>query len=101
MTDHMHHHHASHVAPRELVAAQGHAGHADMVLDFQRRFWVSLALTAPVVATSHMIQALLKLRGALPFPGDEYVGFGFASAVYFYGGWPFLTGLVAELRKRL
>lgn len=72
-----------------------------MVDDFRRRFWISLALTLPVLATSEMLQHLLGLRGALSFPGDRYVGFAFASAVYFYGGWPFLTGLVDELKKRL
>jgi len=72
-----------------------------MVDDFRRRFWVSLALTVPVLATSEMLQHLLGLRGVLAFPGDQYVEFAFASAVYFYGGWPFLTGLVDELRKRL
>jgi Cu2+-exporting ATPase len=72
-----------------------------MVDDFRRRFWISLALTVPVLATSEMIQHLLGLRGAFAFPGNRLVEFGFASAVYFYGGWPFLTGLVDELRKRL
>ena len=72
-----------------------------MVDDFRRRFWISLALTLPVLATSEMLQHLLGLRAALTFPGDRYVGFAFASAVYVYGGWPFLTGLVEELRKRL
>jgi len=72
-----------------------------MVDDFRRRFWISLALTIPVLATSEMVQHLLGLRGRLAFPGARFVEFGFASAVYFYGGWPFLTGLVAELRKRL
>ena len=79
--------------------AQSH--HTHMVDDFRRRFWVSLALTVPVLATSEMLQHLLGLRGVLAFPGDQYVEFAFASAVYFYGGWPFLTGLVDELRKRL
>jgi P-type Cu2+ transporter len=72
-----------------------------MVDDFRRRFWISLALTLPVLATSEMLQHLAGLRGALAFPGDRYVGFAFASAVYFYGGWPFLTGLVDELKKKL
>jgi Cu2+-exporting ATPase len=72
-----------------------------MVAEFRRRFWVSLGLTVPVLATSEMIQHFLGLRGAFAFPGDRFVGFGFASAVYLYGGWPFLTGLVDELRKRL
>src|SRR6266851_9805570 len=75
--------------------------HAHMVDDFRHRFWVSLALTVPVLATSEMIQHFLGLRATLAFPGDQYVEFVFASAVYFYGGWPFLTGLVDELRKRL
>ncbi len=72
-----------------------------MVDDFRRRFWISLALTLPVLATSEMLQHLVGLRGALAFPGDRYVGFAFASAAYFYGGWPFLTGLVDELKKKL
>src|SRR5919109_5604490 len=80
---------------------QHHGHHAHMVEDFRRRFWISLALTVPVLATSEMVQHLLGLRGALAFPGDRYVEFAFSTAVYFYGGWPFLTGLVEELRKRL
>src|SRR5438477_2069636 len=81
---------------------QDQSAHAHMVDDFRRRFWVSLALTVPVLATSEMIiQHFLGLRGTFAFPGDRYVEFAFASAVYFYGGWPFLTGLVDELRKRL
>ncbi|HYU08891.1 MAG TPA: heavy metal translocating P-type ATPase [Gemmatimonadales bacterium] len=72
-----------------------------MVDDFRRRFWISLALTIPVLATSEMVQHLIGLRGVLAFPGARYVEFGFASAIYFYGGWPFLTGLIAELRQRL
>jgi len=72
-----------------------------MVADFRRRLWVSLVLTLPVLTTSHMIQQFLGLRDALAFPGDRYVGFGFASAVYFYGGWPFFTGFADEVRARL
>ncbi len=107
MTDHSHHQHQGHVVAHERAPARGesaagrHAGHADMVADFRRRFWVSLGLTVPVLATSHMIQEFFGLRGALAFTGDEYVGLAFASAVYFYGGWPFLSGLVDELRRRL
>src|SRR6266704_3024227 len=84
---HVHHEHGAH--------------HANMVDDFRRRFWVSLALTVPVLALSHMIQDFVRLHGALAFRGDTYVAFAFASAVYFYGGRPFLAGLVDELRKRL
>src|SRR6266568_3804910 len=84
---HVHHEHGAH--------------HANMVDGFRRRFWVSLALAVPVLALSHMIQVFVRLHGALAYRGDTYVAFAFASAVYFYGGRPFLAGLVDELRKRL
>ena len=76
----------------------GHAGHdhGAMVSDFRRRFWVSLALTVPVLALSPMIQQFLGLRAALAFPGSGYVLFALSAAVYFYGGWPFLSGLLGE-----
>ncbi|MGE0160851.1 MAG: heavy metal translocating P-type ATPase [Gemmatimonadales bacterium] len=81
-------------------AHAGHGDHAHHVEDFRRRFWVSLALSIPVVALSEMIQMWLGIPGALAFPGDDYVEFALASLVFFYGGWPFLTGLVRELGAR-
>ncbi len=61
-----------------------------MVADFRRRFWVSLALTVPILAISEHFWALVGLRPLLSFSGDRYVLFAFAAVVYFYGGWPFL-----------
>src|SRR5260370_381133 len=75
-----------------------HAGHA--VAQFERRFWISLALTVPIVLLSPMIQHWLGLGERLRFPGDQYIAFALATAVYFYGGWPFLTGLVGELKHK-
>ncbi len=71
-----------------------------MAADFRRRFWISFGLTLPVLALSPMIQGWLGLKESLAFPGSPYVQFAFATAVYLYGGWPFLKGLVDELRKR-
>src|SRR5437867_6628564 len=99
---HPHHDHPAHHHPPPGGSSGGdHSAHAHMVDDFRRRFWVSLALTLPVLATSEMVRHLLGLRGRLVFPGEGYVGFAFTSAVYLYGGWPFLTGFVDELRARL
>src|SRR5438309_3984990 len=99
---HPHHDHPAHHHPPPGGSSGGdHSAHAHMVDDFRRRFWVSLALTLPVLATSEMVRHLLGLRGRLVFPGEGYVGFAFASAVHLYGGWPFLTGFVDELRARL
>ncbi len=80
----------------------GHHGdhHQHMVDDFRRRFWVVLVLTVPILALAPLIQGLLGLEEALAFPGDRYVQFLLASAVYFYGGWPFLKGFAGELRRR-
>lgn len=72
-----------------------------MVADFRRRFWVSLALTIPVIALAPMIQGWVGLEETLDFPGDSFVQFAFATVVFFYGGWPFLKGLVEELKKKL
>ncbi|MDP3335130.1 MAG: copper-translocating P-type ATPase [Methylococcaceae bacterium] len=74
--------------------------HAHMAADFQKRFWISLALTLPILALSPMLQKLVGLREVIHFTGDIYVLFGFASAVFWYGGWPFLKGLFKELKSR-
>src|SRR5260370_2963970 len=63
-----------------------HAGHS--VALFARRFWISLALTVPIVPLSPMIQNWLGLGERLRFAGDQYIVFALASAVYFYGGGP-------------
>ncbi len=74
--------------------------HAKMAADFRRRFWVSTALSLPIVALSPMIQGLAGLREVLHFTGDSYVQWALATAVFLYGGWPFLTGLVNELKDK-
>jgi len=85
---------------------KGHNGHGDgdhhahMVADFRRRFWISLGATVPILALSPMIQAFLGFKQAFGFPGDAYVLWVLSSFVFFYGGWPFLTGLVDELKDK-
>jgi Cu2+-exporting ATPase len=75
-------------------------GHMDMIADFRRRFWVSLALTLPVLALSPMIRSFFGLEHALAFPGDGYILFGLSAIIYFYGGWPFLKGIYEEISAR-
>ena len=94
------HGHDPHSGPEKENRAGHHGHHAHMVADFRRRFWVSLTLSVPVVALAPMIQEWLGLREALRFPGDTLIQFVFASAVFFYGGWPFLRGFFDELGRR-
>jgi Cu2+-exporting ATPase len=81
---------------------QGHGGHHDhhahMVGDFRKRFWISLIATIPILILSPMLQTLLGLGEALAFPGSRYVLFALASFVFFYGGYPFLKGMIDELK---
>jgi len=84
---------------RKLLLTATGDHHAHMVADFRRRFWVSLALTIPVLALSPMIQGFLGLGQALRFGGDLYVLFALSSAIFFYGGYPFLKGLIDELKE--
>jgi len=81
--------------------ASHHASHhAHTVADFRRRFWVSMVLSVPVLLLARHIKGWLGLQDALAFPGDSVVQFVLASGIFFYGGWPFLTGLVGEVRAR-
>ena len=74
--------------------------HAHMAADFRKRFWIALVLTVPILVLSPLLQKLVGLRDAFSFPGDLYVLFGISSAVFWYGGWPFLKGLYTELESR-
>jgi Cu2+-exporting ATPase len=101
---HVHHDHpAAHVHETERTAEDhAHIGHdhAGMVADYRRRFWISLVLTVPILLLSPAGGHGLGLVGAVEFPGSRLVLLALSSAVYFYGGWPFLTGLFAESKQR-
>jgi Cu2+-exporting ATPase len=74
----------------------GH-GHGDHAAQFRDLFWWSLALAVPVVGFSHMFADLLGYH--LP-PGTGWISPVLGTVVFFYGGWPFLTGAIAEIRAR-
>jgi Cu2+-exporting ATPase len=77
----------------------GHSGHGDHAARFRDRFWLSLALTVPVVVYSEMVQ---EWFGFTPprFPGSDWVAPVLGTVVFLYGGWPFLEGGLAEARAR-
>lgn len=71
-----------------------HAGHHTQ--DFLKRFWISLVVTIPILLLSHMIQQWLGFT--LAFPGDKYVLLALGTFIYFYGGMPFLKGMIGEIK---
>ena len=74
-----------------------HEGHS--VGMFRDKFWLSLALTIPVVFLSHDIQ--MWLGYTVPaFPGSEYLPAILGSIVFVYGGLVFVRGARRELTDR-
>jgi Cu2+-exporting ATPase len=73
-----------------------HAGHH--TADFLKRFWICLILTIPVLLLSEMIQEWFGFH--ISFAGDKYILFMLGAIIYFYGGWPFLKGMVSEIRDK-
>ena len=76
----------------------GHDHHRMMIEDFKKRFWVSLLISIPVLALSAMIQMFFGFT--FTFSGDTYVLFILSSVIFFYGGLPFLKGLVSEVKAK-
>ena len=76
-----------------------HGGHAAHIARFRRLFWLSLALSIPVVLLSPMFARFL----GYPLPnvaGLSLVPPALGSVIFLYGGQPFLTGAWSELRNR-
>ena len=89
--------HAEH--GRHAGSGGGHGGHGDHAAMFRDKFWISLLLAVPVVVYSEMVQHLLGYH-APAFPGSGLIPPVLGTAIFVYGGAPFLTGAVAEARSR-
>ena len=67
---------------------------------FRDRFAISLALTIPTLIWGHMLQDVFGYM-APHFRGSMYIPALFGTAVFLYGGMPFLQGAIRELKDRL
>ena len=77
----------------------GHGGHADHVAVFRRLFWRNLLLAVPTVTASGMFASILGYQ--LPdVAGLSWVSPVLGTVIYVWGGRPFLTGAVEEIRAR-
>ncbi|HEY9426670.1 MAG TPA: heavy metal translocating P-type ATPase [Gemmatimonadaceae bacterium] len=90
--------HGAHEDHDAHAAHDKHAGHS--VAMFRDKFWISLLLTIPTLIWGHMLQGALGYA-APAFPGSTWIPAVFGTAVFVYGGTPFLQGAVRELRDRL
>jgi P-type Cu2+ transporter len=73
--------------------------HEQHIAQFRDRFWLSLALTVPVVYFSEMFQMLLDYR-APSWPGSGLIPALLGTVILLYGGAPFLSGGYHEARRR-
>ena len=89
--------HDGHAGHDIHAAHDKHAGHS--VAMFRDRFWLSVALTIPVLIWSEMIQDWLGYT-APSFALSDRIPAILGTVVFVYGGLPFLKGGAAELRDR-
>jgi P-type Cu2+ transporter len=98
------HHVAGHVeeGPASSQAHGGHGSHGshgDHAAMFRDRLLISSLLTIPVVIYSDHLQHWFVYT-APEVPGQAWISPVLGTVIYLYGGWPFLTGAVAEARQR-
>nr|WP_246323548.1 heavy metal translocating P-type ATPase [Alpinimonas psychrophila] len=75
----------------------GHGGHGDHVGQFRRLFWINLIIAVPVVTLSPMFAMILGYE----VPGwATFIAPILGTVMYVWGGWPFLSGAVSEIKGR-
>lgn len=89
--------HKRHGEHRGHEGHSGHEGHGDHVGQFRRLFWVNLVLAIPVVAFSPMFAMLLGY--SVP-AWSTWIAAVLGTVMYVWGGSPFLTGAVSEIKTR-
>ena len=94
-----HHDHGGHDMHAGHDAHAGHHGHGDHVAQFRRMFWIMLVLAVPVVGLSPMFADLIGYT--IPHvPGLGWIAPVLGTVMYVWGGKPFLSGGLSELRSR-
>ncbi len=86
--------------PMEKMQNQtpAHNMHTMHTKTLRTRLFVCLALTVPILAFSQTIQTWFNY--SLTFVYQQYLLLALAAVIYVYGGWPFLTGLIQEVKQR-
>src|ERR1022692_2311455 len=86
--------HAGHTMPDTHGNHDRHAGHS--VAMFRDKFWLTFALTIPVIFWSTDVQHWLRYT-APAFPGSRFLPAILGTVVFVYGGLVFIRGAWGEL----
>src|SRR5947207_1646271 len=99
--DHSHHHVKAQRTGRSMAAThEGHDRHAGhSIAMFRDKFWLSFALTIPVVFWSTDVQHWFGYR-APSFPGSNLIAPILGTVVFVYGGLVFIRGAWGEVAER-
>ena len=89
--------HAGHKSSDIRASHDHHAGHS--VAMFRDKFWLTFALTIPVVFWSSDVQHWLGYT-APSFPGSNLIPPILGTIIFFYGGLVFILGARNELAER-
>ncbi len=91
--------HADHAEDSRHGEHTGHADHSGHEQMFRQRFWVSLALSVPVLYWSELIQSALGYTAPV-FTGSALIVPVVSTVIFGYGGLPFLSMARWELAAR-
>ena len=91
--------HDDHGGHKDHTGHGGHGGHGDHVGQFRRLFWIMLVFAIPVVFFNGAFADIV----GYDLPDAEWVRWispVLGTVLYFWGGWPFITGAISEIRSR-
>lgn len=98
----MSHAHSSHAEREAQNSHAGHGDHGDHVAQFRRLFGIMLIIAIPVIAFSPMFGHLVGYE--VPETGIlgwlRWLSPILGTVMYFWGGKPFLTGGLSEMKER-
>lgn len=109
--DQMHEHHMDHSKMDHAHMDHDMSGHHHEMGDghmmhmgnLKQLFWMSLIATIPILLLSPFMGMDFSIAGVkLPFTftGSDYIVLILATFLFFYGGKPFLTGAMSELKAK-
>lgn len=97
------HNHENQMDMQHKMAGHGqndmmmHGGHMMHMGNLKSKFWVSLALTVPLLLMSSMMGMTHPL---LDFKGSDWLVALLGTAIFIYGGQPFFSGAKGELQDK-
>jgi len=79
---------------------QNQSHHQKMAKNFKVKFFASLVLTLPILILSENFLGFFGIDKLFSFRGYLLLLWLFSTLVFFYGGWPFLSGAYKEIKKK-